>query len=96
MKNILFTAALCAGIAAAGAARADRWVEPINGTLSAIMVPDGDVMMKIQIPSAEYTAIAGMMKAGKKTCTVFHPSFTTVPPSLILVCGPTRELIQGY
>lgn len=96
MKTLLFTTVLCAGIAAAGAASADRWVEPINGSVSAIMVPDGAVMMKIQVPSMEYTAITGMMKDGKNTCTIIKTATTNRPLSFLLVCGATREQIQGY
>jgi hypothetical protein len=96
MKRSYFTVALAAGILCASSAFADRWVEPINGTLSTIMAPDGDVMMKVQLPPKEFAAISGMMAAKHDTCTVFHMTDGGVPDSLILVCGASRDYIPNY
>jgi hypothetical protein len=96
MKHTLFALALCAGMLSAGSALADRWVTPNNGTVSTIMLPDGDVMMKVQIPGAEFAAITGMMETKKNTCTLFHMSQGAIPNSFILVCGAHREYIPDY
>jgi hypothetical protein len=97
MKHALFVLALCAGMASAGSAFAERWVAPINGTLSTIMLPDGDVMMKVQIPAKEFAAITGMMETKHNSCTVFHStSQGDELNSLILVCGPNRQYIPNY
>ncbi len=96
MKRTFFVVALCAGMLSASAALADRWVAPINGTLSTIMAPQGEVMMKVQLPAKEYAAITGMMAAKNHTCTVFHMSGASVPDSLLLVCGATREYVPNY
>jgi hypothetical protein len=96
MKRILFVMAFCVGAFSAGAAFADRWVTPINGTLSTIMLPDGDVMMKVQLPAKEFAAITEMMAAKENTCTLFHMTLGTQPSSLILVCGAKREYIPNY
>jgi hypothetical protein len=95
MKHILFVLALCAGMVSAGSAFADRWVTPVNGNVSTIMLPDGDVMMKVQIPTNEFTAITGMMETKENACTLFHMSHGS-PDSVILVCGPHREYIPNY
>ena len=96
VKHTVFVLALCAAMVSAGSAFADRWVTPVNGTVSSIMLPDGDVMMKVQIPTKEYAAITGMMASKKNTCTLFHMSEQALPNSVILICGPTREYIQNY
>jgi len=96
VKHTLFALVLCAGMVSAGSAFADRWVTPINGTLSTIMLPDEDVMMKVQIPAKEFAAITGMMATHKNTCTLFHISDGGLPNSLILVCGANREYIPNY
>jgi hypothetical protein len=96
MKHTLFVLALCAGMVSAGSAFAERWVTPINGTLSTIMLPDGDVMMKVQLPAKEFAAITGMMATKKNTCTLFHMYESGQPNSLILICGATRLFIPNY
>jgi hypothetical protein len=96
MKRALFFMAFCVGALSAGSAFADRWVTPINGTLSTIMLPDGDVMMRIQLPAKEFTAITEMMAAKENTCTLFHMVQGSQPSSLILVCGARREYIPNY
>ncbi len=93
MKRGLFLVAFCVGALSAGSALADRWVTPINGNLSSIMLPDGDVMMKVQLPAKEYAAITEMMAAKKNTCTLYH---SIQAFSLVLVCGATREYIPNY
>jgi hypothetical protein len=96
MKNALFAAAFGAALLSSSAAFADRWVEPINGTVSAIMVPDGDVMMKIVVPAKEYTAITGMLAKQENTCTLFHTTQGGDALSVVLVCGARRELVPNY
>jgi hypothetical protein len=96
MKSTLFLTAFFVCTLLAGAAFADRWVTPINGTLSTIMLPDGDVMMKVQLPAKEFAAITEMMAAKENTCTLFHMVQGTQPSSLILVCGARREYIPNY
>jgi hypothetical protein len=96
MKRMLFITAFCAGALSAGSAFAERWVTPINGTLSTIELPDGDVMMKVQLPAKEYTAITKMMAAKENTCTLLHMSEGDQPSSLILLCGASREYIPNY
>lgn len=96
MKHTLFTAALCVGLLSAGSAFADRWVAPINGTLSTIMLPDGNVTMKVQLPAKEYAAISGMMASKENTCTVFHMAGGDQLNSVILVCGAARDYVPNY
>jgi hypothetical protein len=87
MKRMIFAAALCAATAvAAPAAFADRWQAPINGNVSAVMMPDGDVMMKVQMPAAEFTAMDTAMKAGHKTCMIEH-IYPDAWNTMILVCS---------
>jgi hypothetical protein len=87
MKRMIFAAALCAATAcAAPAAFADRWQAPINGNVSAVMMTDGDVMMKVQMPAPEFTAMETAMKAGHKTCMIEH-IYPDAWNTMILVCN---------
>ncbi len=66
------------------------WDQPDNGTVSAMMMKDGDVMMKIQVPHDEFmamTSAASTLHHG--TCTVkeIYPGATD---TMILVCKPGR------
>jgi len=86
MKRMIFAAALCAATAcAAPSAFADRWQAPINGNVSAVMTTDGAVMMKIQMPTQEFTAMDNAMKAGHKTCMIEN-LYPDAWNTMILVC----------
>jgi hypothetical protein len=85
MKRMIFAAALCAATAFAGPALADRWQAPINGNVSAITMPDGDVMMKVQVPAAQFTAMDTAMRAGHKICMIEH-IYPDAWNTMILVC----------
>lgn len=86
MTKRIFAAVLGFGMACAGPALAERWVEPVNGTVSAVMMPDGAVMMQVQIPQKEFLGIGRDMKAGHDVCTIkeISPDATN---TMILVCG---------
>jgi hypothetical protein len=88
MKKALFALALCASLAGTHAAFADRWTVPNNGTLSAMTMPSGDVMMKVQLPQAAFAMMDRNMKANHNTCTIkeIYPGATY---TMILVCGPS-------
>lgn len=83
-RNLFFAAALCAGSAFAAPAFADRWVEPNNGTVSAIMMPDGAVMMKLQVPAGEFKALDTAMTSGGG-CKIEH-IYPDALNTMILVC----------
>jgi hypothetical protein len=85
MKRFIFAAALCTATAFAGPALADRWQAPINGNVSAVMMTDGAVMMKVQMPAPEFTAMSTGMKAGRKTCTIQN-IYPDAWNTMILVC----------
>jgi hypothetical protein len=86
MKRMIFAAALCAATAFAGPALADRWQAPVNGNVSAVMMNDGDVMMKVQVPAKEFTAIDTAMKVGHKTCMI-EQIYPDAWNTMILVCA---------
>jgi hypothetical protein len=86
MKRMIFAAAFCAATAFAGPALADRWQAPVNGNVSAVMMSDGDVMMKVQVPAKEFTAIDTAMKAGRKTCMI-EQVYPDAWNTMILVCS---------
>jgi hypothetical protein len=93
MKKVFFAAALCMGLAASGPAFADRWVEPINGTLSAMTMQDGQVMMKIQLPAKEFQIVNRDMKANNNSC-IIKEVYTGSPNTMILVCGAAGSIVQ--
>jgi hypothetical protein len=86
MKRIFFAAALCAGAAFTHPALAERWVAPVNGNVSAVMMQDGDVMMKVQIPEKEFQALGRDMKSDAGSCRIkdIYPGETD---TMILVCS---------
>jgi hypothetical protein len=86
MKRMIFAAAFVAATAFAGPALADRWQAPINGNVSAVMMTDGAVMMKVQMPAKEFTAISTGMRAGHKTCTIQN-LYPDAWNTMILVCN---------
>jgi len=85
MKQVFFAVALCVGLASAGSAFAERWVTPVNGSVSAVTMPDGAVMMKVKIPAAEFLIISRDMKKAPPVCKVqeIYPGATD---TMILVC----------
>jgi hypothetical protein len=93
MRNILFAATLCVGVVSAGAAFAERWVVPVNGTVSAVMMPDGTIMMEIKLPAAEFEGLGRDMKISRDTC-VIKDTDTGTPDSMILVCGLAGSKVQ--
>jgi hypothetical protein len=93
MKTAIFAAVLCVGLASGGSAFADRWVEPVNGTVSAVMMPDGDVMMKIQLPAKEFQVVDRDMKANNDSCTI-KEIYAGSPDTMILVCGTAGSKVQ--
>ena len=52
---------------------------------SAVMMTDGAVMMKVQMPAPEFTAMSTGMKAGRKTCTIQN-IYPDAWNTMILVC----------
>jgi len=88
MKKIFFALALCASFAATHAAFADRWTTPNNGALSAMTMPSGDVMLKVQLPKTAFAMMDRNMKANHNSCTIqeIYPGATD---TMILVCGPS-------
>jgi hypothetical protein len=62
------------------------WTAPVNGTVSAVMMSDGDVMMKVQIPAKEFAAVSAAMKDGHKDCTV-EEIYPGARNSMIVVCS---------
>jgi len=86
MKKILLTTLLlAAGTALAHPALAERWVAPINGSASSVMMPDGDVMIKLQMPPKAFEAMETAMHAGSgcKIQQIYPDAHNT----MILVCG---------
>jgi hypothetical protein len=93
MKATIFAATLCAGLAFSGSAFAERWVEPVNGTVSALTMPDGDVMMKIQLPAKEFQIVDRDMKRNDNVCVV-NQIYSGASDTMILVCGLAGSKVQ--
>lgn len=83
MKKIFCAALLLAGTAIAHPALAERWVAPNNGTVSSVMMSDGAVMMKVQMPPKEFAAMQQMMAGG--SCKIEH-IYPDALNTMILVC----------
>lgn len=86
MKQVLFAASLCLGLACAGLAHAEHWSTPVNGTVSAVMMQSGGVMMKVRLPQTEFQAISRDMRANDTACVIkeIDPG---AADTMILVCG---------
>jgi hypothetical protein len=84
MKKFLCAALLLGGTALAHPAFAEKWVTPDNGTVSAAMMPDGAVEMKIQMPADEFSAMKTMMHEGRN-CSIEH-IYPDALNTMILVC----------
>jgi hypothetical protein len=84
MKKFLCAALLLGGTALAHPAFAEKWVTPDNGTVSSVMMQDGAVEMKIQMPAAEFSAMTTMMHAGR-SCSIEH-IYPDALNTMILVC----------
>ena len=94
MKRAYFAAVLCLGLASTGSAFARTgWTAPVNGTVSAVMMSNGGVMMEIKLPPAEFQAIGRDMKLSHDTC-IIKDTDTGTADSMILVCGPAGSTVQ--
>ncbi len=94
MKNTYFAAALFMGLVSAGPALArSGWTAPINGTVSAVMMSDGGVMMEIKLPPAEFQAIGRDMRLSHDTC-IIKETDTGSANSMVLVCGTAGSKVQ--
>jgi nitrate reductase alpha subunit len=94
MKKILFAATVCIGIVTAKSpAFADRWVEPVNGTVSAVMMTDGEVMMKIHLPDKEFQVVNRNMRANNNSC-IIKEIYSDSPDTMILICGKAGTAVQ--
>ena len=82
-----FSAALFGAVVLSAApAFAERWVEPVNGTVSAVPMQDGSVMMRITIPAKPYGMISRDMREGHMNCQAKQADVNS-KDSLIVVCG---------
>ena len=94
MKRVYFIATVCIGLASTNPAFArNGWTAPVNGTVSAVMMSDGGVMMEIKLPAAEFQAIGRDMRLSHDTCIIkdVNPG---AADSMILVCGPAGSKVQ--
>ncbi len=94
MKFVYFSTALCLGLISTGPvfARTDQTV-PVNGTVSAVMMPNGDVMMEIKLPPAASQAFGRDMRRSHNIC-VIKTTDTVATNSMVLVCGPGGSAVQ--
>lgn len=94
MKLAHLSLALGFGLLSIGPAFArSDWTAPMNGTVSAVMMSNGGVMMEIKIPQAELQAITRDMKASHDTC-IIRDANPGKAGSMILVCGPAGSTVQ--
>jgi hypothetical protein len=94
MKHPYFAAALCLGLVSTDSAFARTgWSAPVNGTVSAVMMPDDDVMMEIKLPAAEFQAIGRAMRLSHDSC-IIKSADTGTANSMILVCGRADSVSQ--
>jgi hypothetical protein len=94
MKHAYFAAVLCLGLASTGTAFARAgWTAPVNGTVSAVMMSNGGVMMEIKLPPAEFQAIGREMKLSHDSC-IIKDTDTGTADSMMLVCGPAGSTVQ--
>ncbi len=93
-ENGYFTAILWIGLVLAGPAFARAgWTAPVNGTVSAVMTPHGDVMMKIELPAAEFQAIDRDMRHSHDSC-IIKTTEDGAANSMVLICGPAGSTVQ--
>jgi hypothetical protein len=89
----LILAAFAASLACTATALADSkdlfgyWTMPVNGNVSAVMMKDGDVMMKVKVPAKEFDAMMKNMKAGGEMCKI-EEIYPDAKNTMILVCRP--------
>jgi hypothetical protein len=93
MKIAVFAAAVFACVASSGSAYAERWVQPVNGTVSAVTMPDGDLMMKIALPAQEFQIVSREMKRNLNTC-VIKEIYPDSPNTMVLICGVAGSTVQ--
>jgi hypothetical protein len=84
MKKLFVAALLLAGTAVVNPALAERWSAPMNGMASTVMMPDGTVMMKVQMPPKEFEAMVAAMHAGNG-CMI-QEIYPDAHNTMILVC----------
>lgn len=85
MKYLISSLVLLVGMAAGGSAFAERWVGPVNGTVSAVMMPDHSVMMKIKMPPTEFNAMKQSLQGGQD-CKL-KEIWPGASDTMVLVCG---------
>lgn len=94
MRLVYFSLTLGFSLLSIGPAFArDGWTAPMNGTVSAVMMKDGGVMMEIKIPQAELQAIANDMKTSHDTCIIERAN-PGKAGYMTLVCGPADSTAQ--
>lgn len=94
MKHRYCAAALSLVLLSTGPAFArNGWTAPVNGTVSAVMMSNGGVMMEIKLPPAEYQAITRDMRPSHDSCIIKDANTGTLN-SMILVCGPAGSTVQ--
>ncbi len=92
MTKKFFFAAFAASLACAAPALADShdlfgyWTAPTNGSVSAVMMQDGAVMMKLKLPEKEFGAISRDMKTDHETCSI-EQIYPDAKNTMILVCS---------
>jgi hypothetical protein len=84
MKRLFCAALLLTGAALTHPAFADRWVAPNNGTVSTVMMQDGSVMMKVEMPGPEFHAMTAAMHNGG-SCMI-EQIYPDAHNTMILVC----------
>ncbi len=94
MKRMHLIAAVCAGLTLGAPAFArTAWTAPVNGTVSAVMMSNGDVMMQIKLPPAEFEAVGRQVKLSHNSC-IIKDADSGAADSMILVCGPAGSTVQ--
>ncbi len=79
-----------AGPALANEERDFSWALPDNGTMSAMMMKDGDVMMKVQVPHDEFMAMTSAVSTTRHSTCVVKEIYPGATDTMILVCKPGR------
>jgi hypothetical protein len=94
MSKKLILAAFAASLTCSAAALADSqdlfgyWTAPVNGSVSAVMMKDGDVMMKVKVPPKEFEAMMVNMKNGGSEMCKIEEIYPDAKNTMILVCRP--------
>ncbi len=96
MKNKSMLAALCVALLSAGAAHATGWISAPRNAMGAMMIPNGDMVMQIQLPADEFAAANAMMLAQHNACTMFNANPSDAKNSIIVICGANTMLHSKY